>query len=78
MQGTPLLFTGDTLFPGGPGNATFEGGNFETIIHSIDTKLFTFPPETIVLPPRSGHHDRHRTSAPDRVGRARLVMMKSW
>jgi glyoxylase-like metal-dependent hydrolase (beta-lactamase superfamily II) len=50
VQGTPLLFTGDTLFPGGPGNATFEGGNFETIIHSIDTKLFTFPPETIVLP----------------------------
>jgi glyoxylase-like metal-dependent hydrolase (beta-lactamase superfamily II) len=50
VQGTPLLFTGDTLFPGGPGNATFEGGDFATIIHSIDTKLFTFPPETIVLP----------------------------
>jgi glyoxylase-like metal-dependent hydrolase (beta-lactamase superfamily II) len=50
VEGTPLLFTGDTLFPGGPGNATFEGGDFATIIHSIDTKLFTFPPETIVLP----------------------------
>ena len=50
VDGTPLLFTGDTLFPGGPGNATFEGGDFATIIHSIDTKLFTFPQDTIVLP----------------------------
>ena len=47
---TPLLFTGDTLFPGGPGNATFEGGDFATIIDSIDNKLFTFPADTIVLP----------------------------
>ncbi|HUF98717.1 MAG TPA: MBL fold metallo-hydrolase [Ilumatobacter sp.] len=49
LRGTPLLFTGDTLFPGGPGNTKF-GGNFETIIDSIDTKLFTFPANTIVLP----------------------------
>lgn len=50
VDGTPLLFTGDTLFPGGPGNATFEGGDFTTIIESIDAKLFTFPVDTIVLP----------------------------
>ena len=50
VEGTPLLFTGDTLFPGGPGNAPFDGGDFATIIESIDTKLFTFPAETIVLP----------------------------
>lgn len=47
---TPLLFTGDTLFPGGPGNATFEGGDFATIIDSIDNKLLMFPADTIVLP----------------------------
>lgn len=47
---SPLLFTGDTLFPGGPGNTALEGGNFATIIQSIDNKLFTFPPDTIVLP----------------------------
>ena len=47
---TPLLFTGDTLFPGGPGNTTLEGGDFATIIESIDSKLFTFDAETIVLP----------------------------
>ena len=50
VDDTPLLFTGDTLFPGGPGNATFEGGDFGTIIESIDSKLFTFPVDTIVLP----------------------------
>ena len=50
VEDTPLLFTGDTLFPGGPGNATFEGGDFATIIDSIDTRLFTFPADTIVLP----------------------------
>jgi len=47
---TPLLFTGDTLFPGGPGNTQLEGGDFATIIDSIDNKLFTFTAETIVLP----------------------------
>jgi glyoxylase-like metal-dependent hydrolase (beta-lactamase superfamily II) len=50
VEDTPLLFTGDTLFPGGPGNATFEGGDFDTIIRSIDEKLFVFPVDTIVLP----------------------------
>ena len=47
---TPLLFTGDTLFPGGPGNTKLDGGDFDAIIDSIDNKLFTFPAETIVLP----------------------------
>jgi len=50
VEGTPLLFTGDTLFPGGPGATKYPGGDFEAIIHSIDTKLFTFPDDTIVLP----------------------------
>ena len=55
LEGYPVLFSGDTLFPGGPGNTTFEGGDFETIIESVDRRLFTLPPDTIVLP---GHGDR--------------------
>jgi glyoxylase-like metal-dependent hydrolase (beta-lactamase superfamily II) len=55
LEGHPILFSGDTLFPGGPGNTSFEGGDFGTIIESVDRKLFTLPPETIVLP---GHGDR--------------------
>ncbi len=50
----PLLFTGDTLFPGGPGNTGYEGGDFNAIIASIDARLFTYTPDTIVLP---GHGD---------------------
>lgn len=50
LDGTPLLFTGDTLFPGGPGATGFDGGDFATIIDSIDNKLFTFPAHTILLP----------------------------
>jgi glyoxylase-like metal-dependent hydrolase (beta-lactamase superfamily II) len=50
LAGTPLLFTGDTLFPGGPGATHFDGGDFATIIESIDDRLFTFPADTIVLP----------------------------
>ncbi|MBU3689387.1 MAG: hypothetical protein B7C54_03790 [Acidimicrobiales bacterium mtb01] len=50
VENTPLLFTGDTLFPGGPGATKFPGGSFETIISSIDNLLFPFPDSTIVLP----------------------------
>ncbi|MFZ9481967.1 MAG: MBL fold metallo-hydrolase [Ilumatobacteraceae bacterium] len=50
VDAKPLLFSGDTLFPGGPGATKFEGGDFATIIHSIDTLLFTLPAETLVLP----------------------------
>ncbi len=54
LEGAPILFSGDTLFPGGPGNTSFEGGDFEQIIASIDRRLFTLPPDTLVLP---GHGD---------------------
>lgn len=50
----PLLFSGDTLFPGGPGATQYEGGNFDAIIESIDRRLFTLAPDTVVLP---GHGD---------------------
>jgi glyoxylase-like metal-dependent hydrolase (beta-lactamase superfamily II) len=50
LESTPLLFTGDTLFPGGPGATHFDGGDFGTIIHSIDELLMPFPTDTIVLP----------------------------
>ncbi len=40
LEGRPVLLTGDTLFPGGPGNTSFEGGDFATIITSIEDRLF--------------------------------------
>jgi glyoxylase-like metal-dependent hydrolase (beta-lactamase superfamily II) len=50
VEGAPILFTGDTLFPGGPGATSFEGGDFRTIIRTIEAKMFTLPDDTIVLP----------------------------
>jgi glyoxylase-like metal-dependent hydrolase (beta-lactamase superfamily II) len=51
VEGTPLLLSGDTLFPGGPGNTTFEGGDFPTIIRSIEDRLFSrYEGDTLVLP----------------------------
>lgn len=55
VEGSPVLFSGDTLFPGGPGATKYEGGDFPTIIRSIEDRLFSpLPPDTIVLP---GHGD---------------------
>jgi glyoxylase-like metal-dependent hydrolase (beta-lactamase superfamily II) len=54
VEGSPVLFSGDTLFPGGPGNTKF-GGHFPTIITSIEDRLFSkVPGDTIVMP---GHGD---------------------
>jgi glyoxylase-like metal-dependent hydrolase (beta-lactamase superfamily II) len=55
LEGHPVLFSGDTLFPGGPGATKFAGGSFPTIIRSIEDRLFTLPADTIVLP---GHGDK--------------------
>ncbi|MCZ7628564.1 MAG: MBL fold metallo-hydrolase [Microthrixaceae bacterium] len=51
----PILFSGDTLFPGGPGNTSLDGGDFRD-----DHRLHRGPavrgsaPDTLVLP---GHGD---------------------
>jgi glyoxylase-like metal-dependent hydrolase (beta-lactamase superfamily II) len=49
-----VLLSGDTLFPGGPGATKFPGGDFPTIIESIDNRLFRLDARTLVLP---GHGD---------------------
>ncbi|GAB3819874.1 MBL fold metallo-hydrolase [Tessaracoccus terricola] len=48
------VFTGDTLFKGGPGATGRSFSDFPTIIESIREKLLTLPPETVV---RTGHGD---------------------
>jgi glyoxylase-like metal-dependent hydrolase (beta-lactamase superfamily II) len=51
LEGSPLLFSGDTLFPGGPGATKFPGSSFSQIIESIDRRLFArLPADTIVYP----------------------------
>jgi glyoxylase-like metal-dependent hydrolase (beta-lactamase superfamily II) len=48
------VFTGDTLFQGGPGATGRSYSDFPTIIESIRERLLTLPPETVV---RTGHGD---------------------
>ncbi|WP_329466062.1 MBL fold metallo-hydrolase [Streptomyces sp. NBC_01431] len=48
------VFTGDTLFAGGPGATGRSFSHFPTIIDSIRDRLLTLPPETVV---RTGHGD---------------------
>ena len=43
------LFSGDTLFPGGPG-ATHTAADFERVIQSLERRLFTLADDTIVHP----------------------------
>jgi glyoxylase-like metal-dependent hydrolase (beta-lactamase superfamily II) len=50
LVGHPVVFSGDTLFPGGPGNTKFKGASFDQIIESIDRRLLTLPEEMLVLP----------------------------
>ncbi len=51
VEGSPVLLSGDTLFPGGPGNTATDLGDFPTIIDSIERRIFaSLPPETIVMP----------------------------
>jgi len=46
------VFTGDTLFQGGPGATGRSFSDFPTIVESIRTKLLTLPSETAV---HTGH-----------------------
>ncbi|MHB8171557.1 MAG: MBL fold metallo-hydrolase [Thermincolia bacterium] len=45
-----LLWTGDTLFQGSIGRSDFPGGNHDTLISSIKTKLTVLPDDTQVFP----------------------------
>ncbi|MBJ7288408.1 MBL fold metallo-hydrolase [Williamsia sp.] len=55
-----VLFSGDTLFSGGPGATGRSFSSFPTIIESIRDKIFTLDPETSV---RTGHGDSTSVSA---------------
>ncbi|SCG79505.1 MBL fold metallo-hydrolase [Micromonospora humi] len=46
------VFTGDTLFAGGPGATGRSFSDFGTIVESIRTRLLTLPPETVA---HTGH-----------------------
>ena len=51
---TAVVFSGDTLFRGGPGATGRSFSDFATILESIRRRLLTLPPDTVV---HTGHGD---------------------
>jgi glyoxylase-like metal-dependent hydrolase (beta-lactamase superfamily II) len=50
-EGTPHLFTGDSLFPGGVGNTFGDGAAFARLVDDVSTKVFDrLPDETWFYP----------------------------
>lgn len=47
-----VLFSGDLIFQGSIGRTDLPGGNFDTLIHSIRTQVFSLPDKTRLF---SGH-----------------------
>ncbi len=52
VEAEKALFVGDTLFAGSIGRTDLPGGDYDTLIRSIQTKLFALPDETTVY---NGH-----------------------
>lgn len=47
-----ILFDGDVLFKGGIGRTDFEGGDYDTLMNTIESQFLTLPDDTRVF---SGH-----------------------
>jgi glyoxylase-like metal-dependent hydrolase (beta-lactamase superfamily II) len=54
LEESPMLFTGDTLFPGGPGNTNNNATDFATIITSIDERIFGAFADDVTIWPGHG------------------------
>lgn len=48
--GGSFAITGDALFAGSIGRTDLPGGDYDTLIESISTNLFSLPPETTIWP----------------------------
>lgn len=52
--GQTHVFSGDTLFPGGPGGTFGDAEAFATIIRSLEEKLLVLPDDAFVYPGHGG------------------------
>jgi glyoxylase-like metal-dependent hydrolase (beta-lactamase superfamily II) len=54
LRDEPALFSGDVLFQGSVGRVDLPGGDWPTLLSSIESLLDSFPPETTVYPGHMG------------------------
>ena len=72
---TPHLFTGDSLFPGGPGNTEQDPKRFGQLMDDLEERVFARAARRrLGVPgPRQGHHAGRRAPARSGVARPRMV-----
>lgn len=68
-----VVFSGDTLFEGGPGATRWEYSSFSGIIDSISQKLLTLPAHTKVL---TGHGNS--TTVADELSQLQHYIERGW
>ncbi len=73
LVGPGFAFVGDVIFAGSVGRTDLPGGDWDTLLESIRTKILTLPDDTVLYP---GHGPpttvrRERLSNPFLVGLAR-------
>jgi len=55
LAGQPHLFTGDSLFPGGPGNTEHDAARFNSLMTDLENRIFAeLPDGTWVYPGHGG------------------------
>ena len=72
---SPHLFTGDTLFAGGVGRTDFPGGDTNIMMRSIQEKLLSLPPDTVVWP---GHGYGGERSTIEKEKRSNPFLIGGW
>lgn len=55
VQEEKVCFVGDVIFEGSVGRADLPGGDFETLKHSIQTKVYKLPENTEICPGHGGN-----------------------
>jgi hydroxyacylglutathione hydrolase len=54
LRGGDALFSGDVLFQGSVGRTDLPGGDWPTLLRSIETLIDGYPPQTVVYPGHMG------------------------
>ncbi|MGE5648826.1 MBL fold metallo-hydrolase [Noviherbaspirillum sp. UKPF54] len=66
------VFTGDALLIDGCGRTDFQNGNADALYHSVTTKLFTLPDDTLVYPAHDYQQRRVSSIAQEKKRNPRL------